>query len=285
MNLSYEELKKLCVQFRKTILEIITNAESGHPGGSLSLVEILVTLYYLHLKHDPKNPFWEGRDRVVLSKGHGCPALYVVLAELGYFDKTELWNLRRINSILQGHPARVYNGEQEKYGIKLIPGIEVSTGSLGYGLSVAVGMAVGFKMDKKDNFVYAICSDGEHQEGSMWESIMFAGVKKLDNLIEIMDYNKLQQESKIVDSVDIEPLKDKYYAFNWQVYEVDGHNIEQIDNAIKEAKNYRGKPKVIIAHTVKGKGVSFMENNVDWHGKAPTKELLEKAVAELKEGE
>lgn len=277
---NYHQLEQLCKQFRKTILEIISNAGSGHPGGSLSLVEILTTLYYLHLKHNPKNPFDEGRDRVVLSKGHGCPALYVILAEFGYFDKKELFNLRKLGSILQGHPARVYNGGDE---IKLVPGIEVSTGSLGYGLSVAVGMALGFKMDKKDNLVYVICSDGEHQEGSTWEAVMFAGVKKLDNLIEIMDYNKLQQESKIDESVSLEPLKEKYISFNWQVYEVDGHNIKDLDLVLTEAKNYKGKPKVIIAHTVKGKGVSFMENNVDWHGKAPTKELLEQALKELEE--
>lgn len=278
--MDYKQIEQLCKQFRKTILEIITNAESGHPGGSLSLVEILTTLYYLHLRHDPKQPFWEGRDRVVLSKGHGCPALYVVLAELGYFDKKELWNLRKINSILQGHPSRVYNGGKDLY---YVPGIEVSTGSLGYGLSVAVGMALGFKMDNKNNLVYAICSDGEHQEGSTWEAIMFAGVKKLDNLIEIMDYNKLQQESKINENVSLEPLKEKYISFNWQVYEVDGHNVRDLDLVLTEAKNYKGKPKVIIAHTVKGKGVSFMENNVDWHGKAPTKELLEQALKELEE--
>jgi transketolase len=282
MTKTYQELNKLCKQFRKTILEIIYNAGSGHPGGSLSLVEILTTLYYLHLKHDPKNPFWEERERVVLSKGHGCPALYVVLAELGYFDKKELYNLRKVGSILQGHPARVYNGGDK---INFVPGIEVSTGSLGYGLSVAVGMALGLKMYRKENFVYAICSDGEHQEGSIWEAIMFAGAKKLDNLIEILDYNKLQQESRIEDSVNLEPLKDKYLAFNWQVYEVDGHNIEQIDNALKQAKNSKGKPKVIIAHTVKGKGVSFMEGNVEWHGKAPDKDLFKKAVEEIDKAE
>lgn len=280
-NDKYEKLNQLCKQFRKTIIEIITNAESGHPGGSLSLVEILTTLYYLHLKHDPKNPFWEERDRVVLSKGHGCPALYVILAEFGYFDKKELWNLRKIDSILQGHPSRVYNGTTQ---LQYVPGIEVSTGSLGYGLSIAVGMAIGFKMDNKENLVYAICSDGEHQEGSMWEAIMFAGVKKLDNLIEIIDYNKLQQESKIIESVDLEPLKEKYQSFGWYVTEVDGHSIEQLDNALSTVKNIRSKPKVIIAHTVKGKGVSFMENNVDWHGKSPSKELAQQAIQEIEQG-
>jgi len=277
---NYDELKDLCKKFRKTIIEIIANAGSGHPGGSLSLVEILTTLYYLHLNHKPKDPFWEDRDRVVLSKGHGCPALYVILAELGYFDKKELWNLRKINSILQGHPARVYNGGEK---IQIVPGIEVSTGSLGYGMSIAVGMAIGLKMDKKNSFVYVICSDGEHQEGSTWEGIMFAGYKKLDNLIEIMDYNKLQQESKISDTVDLEPLKDKYLSFGWEVFEVDGHSIEELDNALKEAKSLKGKPKVIIAHTVKGKGVSFMENNVDWHGKAPSEELKQQAIKEIEE--
>ncbi|MCS7150888.1 MAG: transketolase [Endomicrobia bacterium] len=277
-NIRYSELERLCKEFRKTILKIITEAGSGHPGGSLSVVEILTTLYYLHLNHNPKNPFDDKRDRVVLSKGHSCPALYVILAELGYFDKQELHNLRKVNSILQGHPARVYNGGDE---VKFVPGIEVSTGSLGYGLSVAVGMALGFKMDNKQNLVFAICSDGEHQEGSIWEAIMFAGFKQLDNLIEIVDYNKLQQESRIDDSVSLEPLKEKYISFNWQVYEVDGHKISELDTALADAKKYKGKPKVIIAHTVKGKGVSFMENNVDWHGKAPSKELLEQALKEL----
>ncbi|MCX7941170.1 MAG: transketolase [Endomicrobia bacterium] len=277
-NIRYSELERLCKEFRKTILKIITEAGSGHPGGSLSVVEILTTLYYLHLNHNPKNPFDDKRDRVVLSKGHSCPALYVILAELGYFDKQELHNLRKVNSILQGHPARVYNGGDE---VKFVPGIEVSTGSLGYGLSVAVGMALGFKMDNKQNLVFAICSDGEHQEGSTWEAIMFAGFKQLDNLIEIVDYNKLQQESRIDDSVSLEPLKEKYISFNWQVYEVDGHKISELDTALADAKKYKGKPKVIIAHTVKGKGVSFMENNVEWHGKAPSKELLEQALKEL----
>ncbi len=278
---SYEELKKLCTQFRKTIIEIIYEAKSGHPGGSLSLVEILTTLYYLHLNHDPKNPYWEERDRVVLSKGHGCPALYTVLAELGYFPKEELFKLRKLGSILQGHPVRVLNSDNSN--LRYVPGIEVSTGSLGYGLSIAVGMCIGFKMDNKPNKVYTICSDGEHQEGSTWEAIMFAGVKKLDNLIEILDYNKLQQETKIDESVDISPLKEKYLAFNWQVYEVDGHSIEQLDSILTQAKQFQGKPKVIIAHTVKGKGVSFMENNVDWHGKAPDEKLKQLAIKEIVE--
>ncbi|MFN3551019.1 MAG: transketolase [Endomicrobiia bacterium] len=274
----YEELRNLCKKFRKTILEIIYNAGSGHPGGSLSLVEILTTLYYLHLNHNPKDPFWEERDRVVLSKGHGCPALYVILSEFGYFSKDELKNLRKVGSILQGHPSRIYNGTDE---IKFVPGIEVSTGSLGYGLSIGVGMALGFKMDNKKNIVYVISSDGEHQEGSIWEAIMFAGAKKVDNLIEIIDYNKLQQENKVEDTVSLEPLKEKYLSFNWQVYEVDGHNIEELDNAVKQAKSFKGKPKVVVAHTIKGKGVSFMENNVDWHGKAPNEELFKKAIEEI----
>ncbi len=274
----YEDLRSLCKKFRKIILETIYNAGSGHPGGSLSLVEILTTLYYLHLNHNPKDPFCEERDRVVLSKGHGCPALYVILAELGYFSNDELKNLRKVGAMLQGHPSRIYNGTDE---IKFVPGIEVSTGSLGYGLSVGVGIALGFKMDNKKNIVYVISSDGEHQEGSLWEAVMFAGAKKIDNLIEIIDYNKLQQENKIEDTVSLEPLKEKYLSFNWHVYEVDGHSIEEIDNAINQAKIFKGKPKVIVAHTIKGKGVSFMENNVDWHGKAPNEELFKKAIEEI----
>lgn len=266
-----QELKHIAQQVRIDIIKMITKAGSGHPGGSLSVTDILVTLYFVHLIHDPKNPLWEGRDRVVLSKGHVCPALYAVLAHCGYFPIEELWTLRKLGSRLQGHPAS-----------KHLPGIEISTGSLGQGLSVGVGMALSFKIDNKPNRVYVIMGDGEQDEGTIWEGAMFAGHNKLDNLIGIIDYNKLQIDGPVEKIMNIAPLADKYQAFNWHVIEINGHNYAEIDAAFTKAKSFKGKPTVIIAHTIKGKGVSFMENAVEWHGKAPTEEQAEIAIKELR---
>lgn len=256
---------------RVEILKMITHAGSGHPGGSLSVIDILTVLYLKHLKHNPKNPFWEERDRVILSKGHACPALYTVLAKLGYFDEKELYTLRKPFSRLQGHPARD----------KGLPGIETSTGSLGQGLSISCGIAMGLRIQGLDSRVYCIMSDGEQDSGNTWEAAMFAGHYKLENLTGIIDYNKLQQEAPKKESMDIEPLGKKYESFGWKVIEIDGHNHDEIDRAIQTAKNTKGKPFLIIAHTVKGKGVSFMENEVSWHGKAPNEEQLRLALKEL----
>jgi transketolase len=268
---SIAELEKIATQARIEIIKMITTAGSGHPGGSLSVIDLLVALYMNHLKHDPKNPSWEERDRVILSKGHVCPALYTILSLCGYFPKEELMTLRKFGSRLQGHPALD----------KGLPGIEVSSGSLGQGLAVGVGMALGFRHDKKPNRVYVIMGDGEQDEGSIWESAMSAGHFRLDNLIGIIDYNKLQIDGYVEDVMGISNLREKYEAFRWQVMEINGHNMHEIDNAFKQTRQSIGKPILILAHTVKGKGVSFMENNPGWHGKAPKKEEAEAAIKEL----
>jgi transketolase len=267
-----KEYAKTANGIRTDIISMLSAAGSGHPGGSLSVTDILVMLYFKHLKHDPKNPNWTERDRVVLSKGHVCPALYATLSAAGYFPREELLTLRKLGSRLQGHPARD----------KGLPGIEISTGSLGQGLSVGVGAALGFRMDGKSNRVYVIMGDGEHDEGSVWEAIMAAGHYKLDNLTAIVDHNKLQIDGKVEDVMAIADLSEKYRAFRWNTYEIDGHNLDEIDKALAKAREFRGKPTAIIAHTIKGKGVSFMENIAEWHGKAPKKEETEKALAELK---
>jgi len=266
-------LKTIALNVRKNIIKMLIKAGSGHPGGSLSITDVLVCLFFNHLVHNPKDPLWEGRDRVILSKGHVCPALYAVLAESGYFPTDELWTLRQIGSRLQGHPAKD----------KGLPGIEISTGSLGQGLSVGVGIALGLKLDKKQNRVYVIMGDGEQEEGQIWEAVMAAGHYKLDNLTGIIDYNNLQIDGSVEEVMGISDLSEKYRAFRWNVIEIDGHNYDQINNAFKQAKEYKGKPTVIIAHTVKGKGVSFMENKAEWHGKVPKKEQLDMILKELEE--
>ncbi|RLG09971.1 transketolase [Candidatus Pacearchaeota archaeon] len=266
--------RKKAWSFRKKIIQIIGNAGSGHPGGSLSVIDLLTVLYYYKLRYDPKNPDWEERDRVVLSKGHTCPALYVILADLGVIPEDWLWNLRKVDYPLQGHPAR-----------RTTPGIETSTGSLGQGFSVAVGMALGLKyIEKSEARVYAIIGDGEIQEGIVWEAAMFAGNKKLDNLIVILDNNTFQLDDRIYNINDPEPLKDKFEAFKWEVLEINGHDYAQIMDALDWAYSRRnGKPKLIKARTIKGKGVSFMENNNKFHGKAPTKEQVKQALKEIEE--
>jgi transketolase len=270
MNYTIPEMKRIANEIRKDIIKMTAAAGSGHPGGSLSCVEILVSLYFKVLRHDPKNYAWEGRDRFILSKGHVCPALYATLARAGYFPVEELLTLRKFGSRLQGHPHR-----------KKLPCLETSSGSLGQGLSIAVGMAIGFKMDKKEQRVYCLMGDGECDEGQIWEAAMSASHYKLDNLCGIVDVNGLQIDGFTRDVMNLEPLAEKWKAFGWHVIEVDGHNFEELLKAFEEAKNTKGKPTVILAKTVKGKGVSFMENKAEWHGKAPKKEEAEIALREL----
>ena len=266
---SVEDLKSLAKNLRKTILQTIHKAQSGHPGGSLSELEILVTLYYRILLHDPSNPSWNKRDRFILSKGHASPGLYAVLAEQEYFDKKELKSFRQINSILQGHTNIT------------TPGIEMSAGSLGQGLSFAVGMAIAGKIDNLDYRVYVLLGDGECDEGQIWEGAMSAAHYSLDNLTAIVDRNRIQNDRFTDEVMKLEPLAAKWEAFGWHSLEVDGHSIEDLTEAFHRAKNIKHKPTVIIAHTIKGKGVSFMENNPAFHGKAPSDDQLKKALEEL----
>ncbi len=265
-----EELKEIARNLRIDILKSITEAGSGHPGGSLSAIDILVVLYWRVMKHDPQRPNWPERDRFVLSKGHAAPALYAVLAEWGYFPKDWLWTLRKVDSHLQGHPSR-----------KDTPGVEASTGSLGQGFSVAVGMALGLKDDPAKPHVYVMLGDGELDEGQVWEAAMAAAHYKLDNLTAVLDFNGLQIDGPVVKVMDTTPVEEKFRAFRWATRVIDGHNFEEILSAFEWAKSIEGRPAIIIARTIKGKGVSFMENRVEWHGKAPTKEQLEQAIKEL----
>lgn len=264
------QLKEKAWIIRKDIINMLTEAKSGHPGGSLSAVEIMVYLYFEEMQVDPKDPKNEDRDRFVLSKGHGAPVLYSVLAEKGYFPKEELMKLRKINSMLQGHPD-----------MKETPGVDISTGSLGQGLSAANGMALAGKLDKKDYNVYVLIGDGEMQEGQIWEAAMTAAHYKLDNIIAFIDNNGLQIDGFNKDVMNIEPIKEKWQAFGWNTLNIDGHNFEEIEEAIIKAKNTKGKPTAIIAKTIKGKGVSFMENQAGWHGVAPNKDQAEQALKEL----
>jgi transketolase len=267
------ELKNLARDLRVDIIRMIEAAGNGHPGGSLSIIDILTVLYWKFLKHDPKKPDWDGRDRFILSKGHACPALYAVMAHRGYFPKEELMTLRKLGSPLQGHPDRLR-----------LPGIEFSTGSLGQGLSVGLGMAIAAKMDKKDWRTYVVLGDGEMQEGQNWEAFMAAPKFKLDNLIAIVDHNNGQIDGPVDQVMNIEPLADKLRSFNWEVQTIDGHDLAAIEAAFTKAHIGAGKPHAIIAKTVKGKGVSFMENNIAWHGNAPKKEEADKAVKEILNG-
>lgn len=266
----YKDLKTVANNMRINVIKMLSRAQSGHPGGSLSACEILATLYFKEMNIDPKNPHWEDRDRFVLSKGHGAPVLYAALAEKGYFPKEELKSLRKIDSMLQGHPD-----------MKGTPGVDMTTGSLGQGLSAANGMALAGKIDKKDYRVYALIGDGEVQEGIVWESAMFASHYKLDNITVFLDHNGLQIDGFNKDVMNIEPIGDKFKSFGWHVINIDGHSFEEIIKAIDEAKLTKGKPTIIIAKTIKGKGVSFMENKADWHGRAPSEEETRKALDEL----
>lgn len=267
----FEDLKKIASKIRIDIIEMLESAQSGHPGGSLSAAEILTSLYFKEMNIDPKNPNWEDRDRFVLSKGHGAPVLYATLGERGYFPIEEIKKLRHIDSMLQGHPD-----------MKGTPGVEMTTGSLGQGLSAANGMALAGKLDNKDYRIYVLVGDGEVQEGMIWEAAMFAAHNKLDNLIAFLDHNGLQIDGKTEEVMNIEPIDEKFKAFGWHVIKIDGHNFEQIFAAIDEAKGIKGRPTMIIANTIKGKGVSFMENEAGWHGKAPSKEQAEQALKELR---
>ena len=263
-------LASICKQIRRHIITMTGAAKSGHPGGSLSAVEIVVTLYWDVMRHDPARPDWPDRDRFILSKGHAAPVLYAALAECGYTPKDALNTLRKLGSIYQGHPDK-----------RFIPALEASTGSLGEGLSVGIGMALAARLDKKDYRTYVILGDGEIQEGQIWEAAMFASYHKVDNVCAIVDYNKIQLDGFVAEIMDLEPLAPKWEAFGWHVIELDGHDIPALQKAFAEASATRGKPTVIIAHTVKGKGVSFMENNPKYHGVAPTAEEVEMALKEL----
>jgi transketolase len=265
------ELKRIANRMRIDIVKMIGAAGSGHPGGSLSEVELLTALYWRVMRHDPQNPTWRDRDRFILSKGHGCPALYAALAEAGYIDRALLSTLRKMGSPLQGHPDK-----------RMLPILEASTGSLGQGLSIAIGVALAAKLDGLDYRTFVMTGDGELQEGQNWEAAMFAPFHKLNNLTLIVDANRQQLDGWIADILDIAPLADKFRAFGWHAVEVDGHDLEQIIPALQDARNNQTQqPTALIAHTVKGKGVSFMENNVEWHGVAPKPDQVEAAVKEL----
>jgi len=270
-NPDMKSLKKKAINIRKEILQMLSTSGSGHTGGSLSMVEILVTLYHCVMRHDPKKPDWPDRDIFILSKGHGCPALYTLLADCGYFPKEELATLRKLGTRLQGHPQ------------KGLPGIETSSGSLGQGLSIANGMAMAARMDKRKKRLYCMLGDGELNEGQVWEAIMTAAHYKLDNVCAIVDYNKYCIDGPLEDVMGVEPLPEKWNAFGWHVIDIDGHSFESLIGAFDKAKKVKEKPSVIIAHTVKGKGVSFIECDNKWHGTTPKKEELAKAIEELDE--
>lgn len=269
-NKVLEQLKEKANVIRKDIIEMLAEAKSGHPGGSLSAVEILTYLYFKEMNVDPSNPQWPDRDRFILSKGHGAPVLYSTLAEKGYFPKEELMKLRKTGAMLQGHPD-----------MKGTPGVDMSTGSLGQGLSASNGMALAAKLDNKSYRVYALLGDGEMQEGQVWEAAMTSAHYKLDNLTIFIDNNGLQIDGTNEEVKNVNPIEDKWKVFGWHVITIDGHDFQQIEKALEEAKNTKGKPTAIIAKTVKGKGVSFMENQVGWHGVTPNEEQKEQALKEL----
>jgi transketolase len=268
-------LESIAREGRVQILRMLTHAGSGHPGGSLSCIDILTTLYFHRMRYDPKRPEWEDRDRLILSKGHCVPAQYFCMAKAGYFPVDRLTTLRKLGSPLQGHPDRM-----------TVPGIEAATGSLGQGLSIAVGMALGLKLAGKNARVYCVVGDGEIQEGQIWESLMSApGLgapdHHVDNLCVILDGNGIQLDDFVAKVLDLEPVVDKLEAFRWPVLEIDGHDIAQIDKALDQAETIKGKPTFVVAHTVKGKGVSFMENEPEWHGKAPKPAEAIRAMREI----
>lgn len=265
-----EELKERARQMRGHIIKMLAASKSGHPGGSLSAVDLLAYLYFYKMKIDPKNPKMPDRDRFILSKGHANPVLYAALAEKGYFDKELICTLRQFNSILQGHPD-----------MRKTPGVDISSGSLGQGLSVGNGMAIAAKMDQKPYRVYVLIGDGESEEGQIWEAAMTSVHYKLDNLTAFLDYNHLQIDGKIEDVKSFTNPGARFSAFGWNIIEVDGHNYTEIDNAITAAEQTKGKPTMVVMHTTKGKGISFMENQAGWHGKAPSAEEAEQALNEL----
>jgi transketolase len=269
--MSVEELEKMAVIIRCDIIDMICTAAAGHPGGSLSAADLVTALYFRIMRIDPENPDWPDRDRFILSKGHACPVWYAALAERGYFDKSHLKTLRQMGSILQGHPD-----------MRKTPGIDMTAGSLGHGLSAGLGMALSGKLQQKDYHVFVIIGDGESQEGSIWEASMAAPNFKLDNLTAILDYNHLQNDYSVDDIMPIHPAVDKWQAFGWHVLDIDGHDMAQVVAALEEAKSHKGKPTMIVANTVKGKGVSYMENVCEWHGRAPCQEEADQALEELR---
>jgi transketolase len=269
-NLSAAELKEMAKKLRRHVITMTATAGSGHPGGSLSAADIITALYFRVLHHDPENPQWLERDRFILSKGHAAPILYAALAEAGYFPVSELATLRRLDSRLQGHTDR-----------NLTPGVEMSAGSLGIGLSFAIGVALAARLDSRTYRTYALLSDGECEEGETWEAALAATHFNLDNLTAMVDCNAMQLSGWTRDIMNLEPLNRKWEAFGWHVIDIDGHDVDQILAAFPKAEKMKGKPTVIIARTIKGKGVSFMENSVAFHGKAPTREEAEKALEEL----
>ena len=270
MKKNKEELVEISKQIRKDIVQMLTESASGHPGGSLSATDIVTTLFFSELNIDPNNPKDENRDRFVLSKGHAAPVLYSALARRGFFDPKELLTLRKTGSRLQGHP-----------NMNDLPGIDMSTGSLGQGISAAVGMALAGKADNKSYRVYALLGDGELEEGQVWEASMCAAHYKLDNLTAFVDFNGLQIDGEITKVMNPSPIDKKFEAFGWNVLVIDGHNYDEILDAIEKAKNHKGQPTAIICNTIKGQGVSFMENEASWHGTAPNKEQCEIALKEL----
>lgn len=273
LDLTEEKLKELELKandIRKLIIETLTEVESGHSGGSLGMTDIFTAFYFHILNHDPKNPDWEDRDRLILSNGHICPVRYAAMAEAGYFPISEMKTLRQIDSRLQGHPHRT-----------ALPGLETTSGPLGEGLSQAIGMTLAAKLDKKDYRVYCLTSDGEHQEGNTWEAAMFAGKNKLGNLTQVIDRNNIQIDGNTEDIMPLEPFKEKYEAFNWNVIDVDGHNIREFVDAVGRARSTHQRPTIIVAHTIPGKGVSYMENDYKWHGNHPDKKQSEQALREL----
>ncbi len=271
--MNIEELTKKAVEIRKGIIEAVYHAQSGHPGGSLSVADILAVLYFHEMNIRPEEPKWEDRDRLVLSKGHCSPALYSCLANRGYFPIEDLKTVRKIDSYLQGHPDK-----------NKVPGVDMTTGSLGQGLSAANGMAIAGKMNKKDYRVYCILGDGEIEEGQIWEAAMTSSKYKLDNLCVIVDNNNLQIDGTIEEVMSPYPIDEKFRSFGFEIIKIDGHDIEEIIKAFEVAKNIKDKPTCIIAKTIKGKGISYMENQVGWHGKAPNEEQYKEAITELEKG-
>lgn len=268
--LSLKDMEKMAKKLRRHIIEMTAKAGSGHPGGSLSATEIVTALYFKHLRHDPRNPRWPDRDRFILSKGHAAPLLYSALAEAGYFPVEELFTLRQLDSRMQGHTD-----------MTLTPGVEMSAGALGQGLSFGIGTALAARLDRRDYRVYVLLGDGECDEGQVWEAAMASAHFKLDNIVAIVDRNRQQIDGWTYEVMDTEPLAEKWRSFGWHTIEVNGHDPAQIIAALDEAKQIKGKPTAIIAHTTKGKGVSFMENNPDFHGKAPTPDEAKRALKEL----
>jgi len=266
-----KELEHVAHELRELLIPTLLEAGSGHSAGPLGMADIFTAFYFHILKQNPQEPLWEDRDRLVLSNGHICPIQYVALARAGYFPIEELKTLRKLNTRLQGHPHR-----------GTLPGIETTSGPLGSGISQAIGMALAAKLNKKNYHIYCLTSDGEHQEGNTWEGVMLAGKLKLTNLTVVIDRNDIQIDGNTEHVMPLEPFRLKYESFNWKVFEVDGHNIETFIEAVRAAKNVGEQPVVLIAHTIPGKGVSFMENDYTWHGKPPNKEEAEKALLELK---